>query len=287
MFSENDLATMRTVTHQIATSMERMRLINELQKSRDELESRVKERTAQLQKTNVALKRSNKALEEFAYVASHDLQEPLRKIQTFADRLNSMPDLSDERARDYLARMDRSSGRMRTIVQDLLAYSRLAAKLEPFTVFNLKQPIQEAVNDLQILIEETKASIEIGKLPDISADSSQMRQLFQNLISNALKYRADQEPVIQIYDASSGLKPFYEIHVKDNGIGFEEAYVDKIFQPFQRLHGKSDQYPGTGIGLAICRRIVENHGGSIAAKSQPGKGSTFIVTLPREQREAH
>jgi len=282
-FSEDELALMRTVTHQIATAMERMRLIEELHKHQDELETRVEERTAALKKANEALERSNKALGEFAYVASHDLQEPLRKIQTFADRLKSMPDLEDDKARDYLARMGKSSGRMRALIHDLLAYSRLAANHEPFTRFNLKEPIEEAVKDLQVLIEESRGRIDIGALPDIFADPVQIRQLFQNLVSNALKYHGDQDSVVNIYDASSETKRFYEIHVKDNGIGFDEMYLDKIFQPFQRLHGKGDFYQGTGIGLAICRRIVENHDGMITARSQPGKGSTFIVKLPRKK----
>ncbi|RJP40898.1 MAG: PAS domain S-box protein [Desulfobacteraceae bacterium] len=282
-FSEDDLALMRTVTHQVATAMERMRLIEELHQHQDVLETRVGERTAELKKANEALARSNKALGEFAYVASHDLQEPLRKIRTFADRLKSMPDLGDDKARDYLARMDKASGRMRTLIQDLLAYSRLAANLELFTPFNLKEPVEEALTDLQVVIEDGRGIIDIGALPDVTANRSQMRQLFQNLISNALKYQGDQEPVIKIYDASSERGRFYEIHVQDNGIGFDEIYLDKIFLPFQRLHGKSDLYQGTGIGLAICRRIVENHGGIITARSQPGKGSTFIVKLPRKK----
>jgi PAS domain S-box-containing protein len=282
-FSEDDLALMRMVTHQIATAMERMRLIEELNQNQDELETRVEERTAELKKANEALERSNKALGEFAYVASHDLQEPLRKIQTFADRLKSMSDLEDDRARDYLSRIDKSSGRMRILIQDLLTYSRMAVNQEPFTRFNLKEPIEEALTNLQVLIEESRGSIDIGALPDIFADPVQIRQLFQNLVSNALKYRGDQDPVVNIYDASSETKRFYEIHVKDNGIGFDEMYLDKIFQPFQRLHGKGDFYQGTGIGLAICRRIVENHGGMLTARSQPGKGSTFIVKLPRKK----
>jgi signal transduction histidine kinase len=198
-----------------------------------------------------------------------------------------MPDLSDDRARDYLVRMDRSSGRMRTLVQDLLAYSRLVANLEPLTLFNLKEPIEEAVKDLQTLIEESQGEINIGKLPDLTADKTQMRQLFLNLIGNALKYRSDLKPDIRIDVASSVSDQYLEIHVKDNGIGFDEMYLDKIFLPFQRLHGQNIQYPGTGIGLAICRRIVENHGGSITARSQPGKGSTFIVKLPRKRIGVH
>ena len=283
-FFPEDLALMKTVTYQIATAMERMRLIEELQSYQDELETRVEERTVELKKTNKALEQSNKALEEFAYVASHDLQEPLRKIQTFADRLKTMQSFNDDKAQDYMTRMQQAAGRMRALIRDLLVYSRLAAAPEPFTLFNLKEPIEDAVKDLMVPFDENDGSITIGELPEISADKVQMGQLFRNLISNALKYHSGQKPAISVYDASSASDRFYEIHVEDNGIGFDEMHLDKIFKPFQRLHGQKGSYEGTGMGLAICRRIAERHRGSISAKSKPGKGSTFIVKLPRNSR---
>ncbi len=143
--------------------------------------------------------------------------------------------------------------------------------------------MEEAVTDLGVLCEETEALIEIDELPDVTANHVQMRQLFQNLIGNGLKYHGDDKPVIRIYsnESSSGL--FWEIYVEDNGIGFDEIYLDRIFKPFQRLHGRGAPYQGTGMGLAICRTIVERHGGSITAKSERGKGSTFIVTFPKKQ----
>ena len=291
-FSPEELDLMKTVTDQVATAMERMMLIQELQTSRDELEIRVQTRTAELRKANESLRlhttmleQSNRDLEDFTYVVSHDLQEPARKIQTFADLLETKctGDI-DGKARDYLKRLRRSAGRMQELVLDLLRYSSATSRTAPFTLFNLKEPVGEAVTDLRSLFEETDGHIELGVLPHVLAVKVQMRQLFQNLISNGLKYRGEDKPVVKVYDRSSVSDPFREIHVQDNGIGFDECYLDKIFKPFQRLHGKNSTYPGAGMGLAICRRIVERHGGDITAKSIIGKGSTFIVRLPKEQQ---
>ena len=268
---------------------ERQRAEEALQKAHEQLELRVEQRTAELQKmyeeqnTYLAmLEQSNRDLEEFAHVASHDLQEPLRKIQTFADRLANMdPGTLREQERDYLDRMQRAAGRMQALVLDLLRYSSITSKPEAFTRFNLRKPVEEAVTDVAVLCRELQADIELGDLPEISANRVQMRQLFQNLISNGLQYHGENKPVVKIYCLSTADGPFWEIHVEDNGIGFDERYLDKIFKPFQRLHGKDSPYQGTGIGLAICRRIAERHGGSITARSQPGEGATFIVKLPR------
>lgn len=285
-FSPEDLALMKTVTDQVATAMQQMRLIKELQRSRDELETRVQDRTAELQKSTKALERSNRELDSFAHVASHDLQEPLRKIQTFADRLVTIQQESlDDKTRDYLNRMRNAAGRMQTLVQDLLRYSRVTSRTNPFNLINLKIPVAEAVTDLTVLFEETGGSIEIDELPEVEADQIQMRQLFQNLIGNGLKYHGEERPVIRVYSSPSPQNEFHEIHVRDNGIGFDESHLDKIFMPFQRLHGRSAPYTGTGMGLAICRRILERHGGSITARSEPGKGATFIVRLPKKRGE--
>lgn len=291
-FLPEELDLMKTVTDQVATAMERMILIEELQSSRDELEIRVQKRTAELRNANEALRlrttmleQSNRDLEEFAYVASHDLQEPARKIQTFADLVEStcMGEL-DEKACDYLKRLRRSAGRMQELVLALLRYSSGTSKAAPLTVFNLSETVGEAVADLEPLLAETGGRVEIGRLPDVPAVKVQMRQLFQNLISNGLKYRGEDTPVLKVYDHSSSSDTFREIHVEDNGIGFDECYLDRIFKPFQRLHGRNSSYSGAGIGLAICRRIVARHGGSITARSKPGEGSTFIVRLPRKQQ---
>jgi PAS domain S-box-containing protein len=230
------------------------------------------------------LARSNAELEQFAFVASHDLQEPLRKIQAFGDRLKVKcdPEQSPE-ARDYLERMQSASARMRTLIDDLLAFSRVIRSSEPFAPVDLGQVTREVMGDLEVSIEKRNAKIETGSLPTIEADAMQMRQLILNLLSNALKFQSPgAAPVVRIQARSitavSG-EELCELTVQDNGIGFDEKYLEKIFAVFQRLHGRSE-YEGTGVGLAVCRRIVDRHHGSITAKSKPGEGATFIVTLP-------
>jgi PAS domain S-box-containing protein len=281
-FSEEDLVLMRRIAAQVAMAMERARLIDQLKKSRDELEIKVQERTADLKKMNEELRRSNMALEDFAHVASHDLQEPLRKIMTFSERLATIKDdyLSDQ-THDYLARMKHAANRMHLLIQDLVKYSRVTSSPEHFRVMNLRESVDDAVKDLSVLIDETEGQIEIDELPDVKANRIQMSQLFVNLINNALKYRSKLKPLIRIYSNPSTDELFHEIHIEDNGIGFDEIYLDRIFKPFQRLHGKNSPYQGTGMGLTICSRIVEYHGGSITAKSEPGRGSSFIVRLPK------
>jgi signal transduction histidine kinase len=181
--------------------------------------------------------------------------------------------------------MQRAAERMQALVLDLLKYSRITSKPEPFTRFNLSKPVEEAVTDLGVLCEETAGRIEVDELPEVEADRVQMRQLFQNLIANGLKYHGEDKPIIKIYSRSSISGPFWEICVEDNGIGFDEDYLDRIFKPFQRLHGRSAPYQGTGMGLAICQRIAERHGWSITAESRLGEGSIFIVRLPKERVE--
>jgi PAS domain S-box-containing protein len=261
---------------------ERKRVEEALRTAYEEMEARVEDRTADLKKLNEALSQSNKALEDFSHVASHDLQEPLRKIMTFSERLihADRSNLNDQ-ARDYLARVQQAATRMHALILDLVKYSRVTSSQDLFQVTNLQKPVKDAVTDLTLLIEENDGLVEIDALPDVKANETQMRQLFQNLIGNALKYRSHERPVINIYSNPSSEDGFNEIHVEDNGIGFDEQFLDKIFKPFQRLHGKSSPIQGTGMGLAICQKIADLHGGSITARSEPGKGSTFMVRLPK------
>jgi len=239
------------------------------------------------------LARSNAELEQFAFVASHDLQEPLRKIQAFGDRLKARCEgFQSPDVKDYLERMQGAAARMRTLINDLLAFSRVIRSSEPFVQVDLAQVTREVLGDLEVRIEKTGARIDVADLPTAEADPMQMRQLLLNLITNALKFQMPRAtPVIHVQGrtltALSG-EALCEISVRDNGIGFDERYVDKMFAVFQRLHGRSE-YEGTGVGLAVCRRIVDRHHGNITAKSTPGEGATFTVTLPvhQTQSEAH
>ena len=234
------------------------------------------------------LARSNQELQQFAFVASHDLQEPLRKIKTFGDRLKATcGDALTPQGRDYLGRMQNAASRMQTLIEDLLTLSRVTSRGEPFVPLNLTQVVQEVISDLEIRIQQTGATVEVQDLPTIVADPLQMRQLLQNLIGNALKFHLPEtSPLVKIYSQDSQSQSnqlvgseYFQLIVEDNGIGFEEKYLERIFNVFQRLHGRS-QYEGTGIGLAICKKIVERHHGSITASSQPGQGATFIIKLP-------
>lgn len=229
------------------------------------------------------LQRSNEALEVFASVASHDLQEPLRKILSFGERLSATagPALEGD-ARQHLERMLGAAARMRTLISDLLTYSQVTTRGQPFVSTDLAGIAREVVADLETAIAETGGRVEVGELPVIEADALQMRQLLQNLVGNALKYRrTDKPPVVRI-SCSSPDRQHCTITVADNGIGFNQEYAEKIFKMFERLHGRME-YEGSGIGLAVCRKIVERHGGTIAATSTAGQGATFTVTLPVTQ----
>jgi signal transduction histidine kinase len=250
----------------------------EKKRSREE-----KERAEEaLRRQTEELARSNKELEQFAYVASHDLQEPLRKIITFGDRLKEQSaGVLDEMGRDYLQRMQHAAFRMKQLVEGLLQYATVTAKSENLQPVDLNVVISEVISDMEVSIDDLKADITFEKLPVFRSDAIQMRQLFQNLIANALKFRKQGVPPRVRISSRALPEGFIEIRVEDNGIGFDEKYGDKIFLPFQRLHSIYD-YEGIGMGLTICHRIVQRHGGRIHAKSAPGKGSVFTVTLPRE-----
>ena len=233
------------------------------------------------------LERSNAELESFASIASHDLQEPLRKIRMMGERLAALCEEElGEQGLDYLGRMIRASGNMHRLIRDLLAFSRVGMRPEGFQKLSLAGPVQDALSTLELLIEDNRAEIVLGDLPVAEVDESQMRQLFQNLIGNALKFRRESEtPRVEIHgtiDEFEGI-PIVRVEVRDNGIGFDEQYHDRIFQLFQRLHGKAE-FGGTGIGLAICKKIIERHDGRIYARSRSGEGATFIVELPLHQK---
>ena len=237
-----------------------------------------------LKRTQIRLEQSNRELESFASVASHDLQEPLRKIQTFSERLTSVyAEALGPEGRDYLTRMNNAATRMRKLIDDLLTYSRVSSKAQTHYLVDLSELARGVLGDLESIIEQSGATVTIGPLPTLEASPMQMRQLLQNLLSNALKFRKDDvAPAISLRATVDAETNRCELQVEDNGIGFEEKYVDRIFNVFQRLHGRG-KYEGTGIGLAICRKIAERHGGSIRARSAPGQGATFIVTLPYRQ----
>lgn len=244
----------------------------------------LKKTQLQLEQSLRELEQSNRELESFASVASHDLQEPLRKIQSFGERLKAVTSgtLSPE-GQDYLERMQSAATRMRRLIEDLLAFARVTSKAQPFVRVELPTIVREVLSDLEVSIDQAKATITVGELPALEADPTQMRQLLQNLLSNALKFRReDAAPAISIEASVDKEARRCEIRVRDNGIGFEEKYADKIFNLFQRLHGRG-KYEGTGLGLAICRKIAERHGGTISAQSTPGQGSAFTIRLPLTQ----
>ncbi|WP_243313410.1 sensor histidine kinase [Fundidesulfovibrio agrisoli] len=235
------------------------------------------------------LRRSNRELEEFAAVASHDLQEPLRKISAFGERLReNHAQALDEQGLDFLRRMESATERMQHLIQDLLEYSRVTTRPNPFVRTDLGELVRDVLADLEGAVAETGAEVTVGELPQAEVDASQMRRVFQNLLSNALKYRRPSIPPqvgvtgrVVLEDGTE----LAEITVSDNGIGFEDQFAEKIFQPFQRLHGRN-KYPGTGIGLAIVRKSVERHGGTVSARSAPGEGSFFIISIPLKQLQA-
>jgi PAS domain S-box-containing protein len=239
----------------------------------------------ELRSSTRRLELSNRELEDFAYVASHDLQEPLRKIQAFGDRLKAKYAAElPAQARDYVERMQSAALRMQVLINDLLSFSRVTTRAQPFVPVDLGAVAGEVAHDLEVRMHEVNGRVVIGALPTVDADPLQMRQLLQNLTANGLKFHRDGvPPVVEI--AGSVANGSARLTVADNGIGFEEKYAERIFTMFERLHGRG-RYDGTGIGLSICRKIAERHGGSITARSTPGEGATFTVTLPVRHEES-
>jgi len=276
-WSSFEINLLRQIADQIGIALAQAQLLAEETRQRQELA------------------RSNAELQQFASVASHDLQEPLRKIQAFGNRLKAIcGEALTDQGRDYLERMQNAAQRMQALIDDLLILSRITTRGQPFVSVDLAQVAQEVLSDLELQLQQTQGRVEVRALPTIEADPLQMRQLLQNLLSNALKFhRHEEAPVVklcsQLLDQNNqpvenaAIAEFCQIIVEDNGIGFDEKYLDRIFNVFQRLHSRSE-YEGTGMGLAICRKIAERHYGSITARSTLGQGATFIVTMPVKQR---
>ena len=303
-----DVTEQVTARNELIASEERYRILSA------ELERQVQERTGELETSNEELAvsneelvqaneeleeanrlfvQSNQNLEQFAFIASHDLQEPLRKIQSFGNLLQDQHGAQLGEGVDLLERIQSAANRMSVLIKDLLTFSRIANRKDTVELVFMRDVINVVLNDLDLVITETNARVIVESMPSLHGDASQLEQLFLNLLSNALKFRQpDTPPVVKIchqkvasLNLPASVKPahwaetYHRIDISDNGIGFDPKYVDRIFQVFQRLHGRQ-HYSGTGIGLAICEKVVTNHGGAITATSQPGKGSTFSVYLP-------
>ncbi|HAS53159.1 MAG: hypothetical protein A2X56_08805 [Nitrospirae bacterium GWC2_57_13] len=257
---------------------------------RKRAENRLRVSAAKLEQTNNELK-------NFLLVASHDLQEPLRKVMAFGDQVKTKYGKQiGDKGRDYLERMQNAAGGMQVLINDLLTFTRVTTRAQAFMPVDLNAVVQDAISDLEVRITQANGRVDVGALPTIDGDPPQMRQLFQNLIDNAVKFhRKDDAPIVKIHsefirdnegeaNGDSGNGGFCQITIADNGVGFDEKYADRVFGVFQRLHGRSE-YRGTGIGLAVCRKVVELHGGTITVKSIPGQGTAFMVLLPMRQPE--
>jgi light-regulated signal transduction histidine kinase (bacteriophytochrome) len=271
------------VSHEI-TELKRTEL--ELRQYKTSLEELVAARTAELTRANEELAqkaeelaRSNTDLEQFAYVASHDLQEPLRMVSSYTQLLaRRYKGKLDSNANEFIGYAVDGANRMQTLIHDLLTYSRLTTNAPALKLTESSEACDAAIRNLQNSIKDAKAVVSVEALPQVLGDPTQLGQLFQNLISNAVKYRNKKAPIVRVAAKPDGSKWVFSVH--DNGIGIDPQFFERIFRVFQRLHTRKE-YPGTGIGLALCRRIVERHGGKIWVESQPTHGSTFLFTMPR------
>ncbi len=282
-----------------AYAIENGSLYKFVREQNEDLEETIKQRTQVLEdqardlkkeieernKIEDELKRSNQDLQDFASIASHDLQEPLRKVVMFGDRLSKhFSNQMDEKALGFIDRMGSAAARMQTLIDELLQYSRITTKANPFKPTPLEKIAHEVLCDLESRVIKSNAKIKIESLPTIDADEVQMRQLLQNLISNALKFHKKNVPPEVLVRGHVNGSGACEILVQDNGIGIGEKYFERIFKPFERLHGKSE-YEGSGMGLSICKKIIVRHGGSIQVTSKPNEGSSFLISLPVHQPE--
>jgi light-regulated signal transduction histidine kinase (bacteriophytochrome) len=283
---------------------ERKRAEEELRRAHDELDIRVHQRTKELKEANVSLQneiaerkraeeglkravddlaRSNKELEQFAYVASHDLQEPLRTVASYVDLLSmKYKGKLDEKADKYIFYAVDGASRMSTLINDLLTYSRVGTRGKPFEQVDMNVVFKSAVDNLKSSIRGQRAEISHDELPGVFGDETQLVQLLQNMIGNAIKFRK-KDTIPRIHISAARGSDAWTFGVRDNGIGIEPEFCERIFTIFQRLHTR-DEYPGTGVGLAICRRIVERHGGRIWLESRLGEGSTFFFTMPIKEK---
>jgi PAS domain S-box-containing protein len=276
---------LETMTPLVGEALHRFRMEAELARHRDQLEVLVRQRTqeltnanARLQETAEDLERSNRDLEQFAYVASHDLQEPLRAVGGYVKLIERrLSGTLDARVREFIAGAFEGALRMERLISDLLAFSRVGTRGGDFVATDFDTALQQALRNLEASIESAPATVTHDPLPTLTVDATQIMQLFQNLLGNALKFRA--EAPLRVHVGAQKQDGRWVFSVRDNGIGIEPQYFEKIFQIFQRLHTRK-QYSGTGIGLAICKKIVERHGGTIWVESQPGQGSTFYFSLP-------
>jgi signal transduction histidine kinase len=281
VFTDHEVSVVQLLANQAAIAMENARLYEQAQ--REIMERKRTERA--LARYTVELERSNEDLQQFAYVASHDLQEPLRMVTSYVQLL----------ARRYTGKLDADADefihyavdgatRMHELIRGLLAYSRVGTHGDPFEPTDCQMVLEQVLDNLQVAIEEKAAGVTYDPLPTVMADATQLGQLFQNLVSNSIKFHGDQPPRIHVsaerqVSESPEEAPHWLFSVQDNGIGIEPQYLERVFVIFQRLHPR-ESYPGTGMGLTICKRIVERHGGRIWAESVPGRGSTFYFTLP-------
>ncbi|HET9429522.1 MAG TPA: ATP-binding protein, partial [Chitinophagaceae bacterium] len=254
-------------------------------------EEKIKMLNARLLENNMHLKEANAELDQFAYLASHDLQEPLRKIMVFSDKI-LLKQLQDEETGRYFTKITNSARRMQALINDLLSFSRHSVGTSDFKKTDLRLLVNEAIAELEIEIEKSNAHIIVKELPSLTVIPGLMQQLFYNLVSNAIKFRKKSVPPLITIEAEKIVHPiqqrlpssingttYHQIGITDNGIGFDEKYAGEIFMVFKRLHSYHE-YEGTGVGLSLCKKIIEKHNGFISASSKPGEGSKFVISLP-------